>query len=135
MKTHLSSFARNSLSTAIPGGGQGEGVVGEGEDGEDDDVDVVDVGEAGDREGGDGQEEEEWDEGTLGGGDPDLGSESRFGKVLGEAKTKGEEAKSPPLPPLSITLSPSTATSFFKILCHFGLRFISLNPSSLYPLL
>ena len=67
MKTHLSSFARNSLSTAIPGGGQGEGVVGEGEDGEDDDVDVVEDGEAGDREGGDG-EEEEWVEGILSGG-------------------------------------------------------------------
>ena len=62
---HLNSFARNSLSTAIPTGGQGEGervegVVGEGEDGEDDDVDVVedeDDGEAGGREEG-GVEEE-----------------------------------------------------------------------------
>ena len=71
MKTHLSSFARNSLSTAIPAGGQGEGervdgVVGDGEDGEDDDVDVVEDGEAEDREEGD-VEEEEWVEGMLGG--------------------------------------------------------------------
>ena len=68
--THLNSFARNSLSTAIPAGGQGEGervegVVGEGDDGEDDDVDVVDEdGEAGGRE--EGGVEEDWVGGIFG---------------------------------------------------------------------
>ena len=71
MKTaYLNSFARNSLSTAIPAGGQGEGervegVVGEGEDGVDDDVDVVEEdGEAGDRE--EAGVEDEWVGGIFG---------------------------------------------------------------------
>ena len=136
MKTHLNSFARNSLSTAIPGGGQGEGervegVVGEGEDGEDDDVDVVDDGEAGDREEGDGEEEEEWIEliVVVGLGCFRFGlaseeaksgfvGESRFGKVWGEAKAKGGEGKPPLLPPLSVTLSPSTAISILQVVSH-----------------
>ena len=63
---HLSSFARSSLSTAIPVGGHGEGervdgVVGEGGGGEDDDVEVVDRD---DKEGGDG-DEEDWMGGFL----------------------------------------------------------------------
>ena len=96
MKTYLNSFARNSLSTAIPAGGQGEGervegVVGVGEDGEDDDVDVVNDDEAGEGEDG---EEEEWVKGVDGG--------SRFGNCRGEAKP-------PSLPPLSFPLLPSTA--------------------------
>ena len=68
---HLSSFARSSLSTAIPVGGHGEGervdgVVGEGGGGEDDDVEVVEDDDRDDKEGGDG-DEEDWVGAFLGG--------------------------------------------------------------------
>ena len=72
IKAHLSSFARSSLSTAIPVGGHGEGervdgVVGEGGGGEDDDVEVVEDDDRDDKEGGDG-DEEDWVGGFLGDG-------------------------------------------------------------------
>ena len=114
MKTYLNSFARNSLSTAIPAGGQGEGervegVVGVGEDGEDDDVDVVNDDEAGEGEDG---EEEEWVKGVDGG--------SRFGNCRGEAKP-------PSLPPLSFPPLPSTAIPPFSRLCLiYGFLSISM---------
>ena len=49
---------------------------------------------------------------------PGLGGKSPFGEVLGgEAKAKGVRGEATPrcLPPLSITLPPSTATPIFLL--------------------